>query len=276
MTLKKTLTIAGTDCSGGAGYAADLKTFEQHGTYGYCALTSIVSMDPETWSHRVSQVPIEVVKEQVETALSLNPDAIKTGMLPSEEIIAVSKDAFLNSNAKFFVVDPVMICKGDDEVLNPGLVVAMQKDLIPNATVVTPNLFEAGQLADVKTPTALDEIKETAKIIHDKGAKYVVVKGGTGIVGDKAIDVFYDGETFTLLSADKIDASYNHGAGCTFAASVTANLANGKSPLEAVRDAKAFVTSAIKHGWKMNDHVGVVTHGAYNTVEEIKVEAETL
>lgn len=276
MALKKTLTIAGTDCSGGAGYAADIKTFEQHNTYGFCALTSIVSMDPETWSHRVSSVPLEVVKEQVETALSINPDAIKTGMLPSEEIITVAKDAFLNSEAKFFVVDPVMVCKGDDEVLNPGLVVQMQKELIPHATIVTPNLFEAGQLAEMSTPKTLDEIKKAAKVIHDKGAKYVVIKGGTGIVGNKAIDLFYDGEIYTLLSSKKLDASYNHGAGCTFAAAVTSNLANGKLPLEAVREAKAFVTSAIKHGWKMNDHVGVVRHGAYNTTEKIEVETETL
>ncbi|HIW38453.1 MAG TPA: bifunctional hydroxymethylpyrimidine kinase/phosphomethylpyrimidine kinase [Candidatus Jeotgalicoccus stercoravium] len=271
MALAKTLTIAGTDVSGGAGIAADLKTFQEHETYGYSVLTTVVSMDPNTWSHRVSPIPVEDVKNQLETALSLNPDVIKTGMLPSEEVVELSKEAFLNSNAKHFVVDPVMVCKGDDEVLNPGLVESMIENLIPNATVVTPNLVEAGHLAGIKTPRTLEEIKEAARLIHQKGANNVVVKGGTGIEGDNAIDVFYDGQEMHLLESPKFDSSYNHGAGCTFAAATAANLANGKSPLEAVQDAKAFVTSAIKNGWKMNEHVGVVRHGAYNSVEKIEV-----
>ena len=177
MALARTLTIAGTDVSGGAGIAADLKAFQEHETYGFSVLTTVVSMEPSTWSHRVSPIPIKDVKDQLETALTLNPDVIKTGMLPSEEVVELSRDAFLNSNAKHFVVDPVMVCKGDDEVLNPGLVESMIENLIPHATVVTPNLVEAGHLAGVKTPRTLDEIKEAAKLIHAKGANYVVVKG---------------------------------------------------------------------------------------------------
>lgn len=276
MGLKKTLTIAGSDTSGGAGIAADLKTFQEHETYGYTALTTIVTMDPETWSHGVNPLPIEVVKDQIATALSIQPDAVKTGMLPSEEVTELAKEAFLNSSAEHFVVDPVMVCKGDDEVLNPGLVDAMIEHLIPNATFVTPNLFEAGQLAKVSTPKTLDEMKEAARLIHKRGADNVVIKGGSGIEGDKAVDVYFDGESFHLLTSDKIDASYNHGAGCTFAAAITANLANGQSPLEAAQNAKAFVTSAIKNGWKMNEFVGVVRHGAYNSVEQIEVKDEEI
>lgn len=276
MTLARTLTIAGTDVSGGAGIAADLKAFQEHETYGFSVLTTVVSMEPSTWSHRVSPIPIEDVKNQLETALSLNPDVIKTGMLPSEEVVELSKEAFLNSNAKHFVVDPVMVCKGDDEVLNPGLVESMIENLIPHATVVTPNLVEAGHLAGVKTPRTLDEIKKAAKLIHAKGANNVVVKGGTGIEGDSAIDVFYDGAELHLLESKKFDTAFNHGAGCTFAASIAANLANGKEPLEAVQLAKAFVTSAIKNGWQMNEHVGVVRHGAYNSVEKIEVVDKVL
>lgn len=272
MALKKTLTIAGSDTSGGAGIAADLKTFQEHETYGFNVLTTIVTMDPATWSHGVNPLPLDVVDSQIETALSLSPDAVKTGMLPSEEVTVRAKDAFLNSAAEHFVVDPVMICKGDDEVLNPGLVDAMVEHLIPHSTFVTPNLFEAGQLAGVTTPKTVDEVKDAAKTIHDKGANNVIIKGGSGIDGDKAVDVYYDGEAFHLLTTDKIDASYNHGAGCTFASAITANLANGHSPLEAAENAKAFVTSAIKNGWKMNEHVGVVRHGAHNTVEQITVD----
>ncbi|WP_434121545.1 bifunctional hydroxymethylpyrimidine kinase/phosphomethylpyrimidine kinase [Salinicoccus roseus] len=271
MALKKTLTIAGSDTSGGAGIAADLKTFQEHETYGMTALTTIVTMDPETWSHGVNPIPLDVVDTQIATALSISPDAIKTGMLPSEEVIERSKNAYLDSDAKHFVMDPVMVCKGDDEVLNPGLVDAMIEHLLPHATVVTPNLFEAGQLAGYKTPKTLDAAKRCAEVIHSKGAQHVIIKGGSEIEGEKAVDVYYDGKAFHLLSSDKIDASYNHGAGCTFAAAITANLANGQEPLEAIKNAKAFVTSAIKNGWKMNDHVGVVRHGAANTVEQIEV-----
>ena len=276
MSLKKTLTIAGSDTSGGAGIAADLKTFQEHETYGYTALTTIVSMAPDSWSHRVSPIELDTVALQIETALSIGPDAIKTGMLPSEEVIKMSAQAFKDSDAEFFVVDPVMVCKGEDEVLNPGLVDAMIEHLLPLATVITPNLFEAGQLAGEKTPKTIDDVKAIAKKIHDNGANHVVVKGGSDIAGDSAVDVYYDGVDYYLLKADKIDSTYNHGAGCTFASAVTANLANGKSVLDAIKDAKSFVTAAIKNGWKMNDFVGPVRHGAARTVEQIEVTVEKI
>ncbi len=157
-------------------------------------------MDPETWSHGVNPIPLDVVDAQIATALSISPDAIKTGMLPSEEVIERSKDAYLNSEAKHFVIDPVMVCKGDDEVLNPGLVDAMVEHLLPHATVVTPNLFEAGQLAGYKTPKTLDAAKKCAEVIHSKGAQHVIIKGGSEIEGEKAVDVYYDGKAFHLLS----------------------------------------------------------------------------
>ncbi len=276
MSLKKTLTIAGSDTSGGAGIAADLKTFQEHETYGYTALTTIVSMAPDSWSHRVSPIELDTVALQIETALSIGPDAIKTGMLPSEEVIKMSAQAFSDSDAEFFVVDPVMVCKGEDEVLNPGLVDAMIEHLLPLATVITPNLFEAGQLAGEKTPKTIDEVKAIAKKIHDNGANHVVIKGGSDIAGESAVDVYYDGVDYYLLKSGKIDSTYNHGAGCTFAAAVTANLANGKSVLDAIKDAKSFVTAAIKNGWKMNEFVGPVRHGAARTVEQIEVTVEKI
>ena len=274
MTLKKTLTIAGSDTSAGAGMQADLKTFQEHNTYGMVALTTIVSMDPKTWSHRVDPLPLEVLDKQIETALSINPDAIKTGMLGVREIIERAGKAYLDSSAKHFVVDPVMVCKGEDEVLNPDSVDAMNELLLPHATVVTPNLFEAGQLASMSPLKSIDDMKVAAQKIYDHGAKHVVIKGGKAFEDSHAIDLYYDGNTFHKLMTPKFETSYNHGAGCTFAASVTANLANGKQPMEAIKDAKAFVASAIKNGWKMNDFVGPVNHGAYHNIEKIKVEVE--
>ena len=262
MALKKTLTIAGSDTSGGAGMQADLKTFQEHGTYGMVALTVVVTMDPKTWSHNVTPLPTSLLKEQIQTALSTGVDAIKTGMLSTKEIIEIAAEAIQSSNAQHAVIDPVMICKGDDEVLNPGNTTAMIDYLLPHATVVTPNLFEAGQLAGLPTPKTIEEMKIAAQKIHALGAKNVVIKGGKALQHEKAVDLFYDGTTFRLLATDKVPSIYNHGAGCTFAASICANLANGLSVYDAVHEAKQFVSAAIAHGWALNEFVGPVMHGA--------------
>lgn len=264
MTLKKILTIAGSDTSGGAGIQADLKTFQEHGTYGMTALTVVVTMDPENWSHSVYSLPIDVLKAQISTALSTGIDAIKTGMLSTEEVIETAGNAIAKSQLLNVVIDPVMVCKGDDEVLNPGTVDAMIEHLLPHALVITPNLFEAGQLARTGTPKTIEEMKTTAKKIHALGAKNVFIKGGKGLNNNTAADLLYDGKTFTLLEAQKSDNHYNHGAGCTVAAAITANLANGLGVNEAVAEAKKFVTAAIMNGWKLNEFVGPVLHGAKN------------
>ncbi len=265
MTLKKTLTIAGSDTSGGAGIAADLKTFQEHGTYGMTALTVIVTMDPDNnWSHSVYSLPIDVLKAQIKTALSTGIDAIKTGMLSTEEVIETAGNAIAESKLDHVVIDPVMVCKGEDEVLNPGTVDAMVKYLLPKAEIVTPNLFEAGQLAGMPTPKTVDDMKVVAEKIHSLGVRNVIIKGGKQLVHDKAVDLFYDGRSFTLLEAEKTDTTYNHGAGCTFAAAITANLANGLDVKSSVIEAKKFVTAAIANGWKLNEFVGPVLHGAKN------------
>ncbi len=261
--MKKTLTIAGSDESVGAGLEADLKAFEEHNTYGMAAVTVIATMDPDNnWNHGVYTLPIDVLKAQLKTAFSTGIDALKTGMLSTEEVIQTSGEAIAASGVKNVVIDPVMVCKGEDEVLNPGTVGAMIEFLLPHALVTTPNLFEAGQLAGTGTPKTIDELKTAAEKIHSLGAKNVVIKGGRALSTDKAVDLFFDGETFYLLETDKVDTTYNHGAGCTFAASVTANLANGMSVKDAVLEAKEFVAAGIKHGWRLNEFVGPVYHGA--------------
>lgn len=263
MALKKTLTIAGSDTSGGAGIQADLKAFQEHGTYGMTALTVVVTMDPDNgWSHGVYALPTDVLQAQIKTALSTGVDAIKTGMLASEEIIKIASDAIQASGTDKIVIDPVMVCKGEDEVLNPGNTTAMIEYLLPYATVVTPNLFEAGQLAGTGTPKTIEEMKVAAAKIHELGAKNVVIKGGKALATENAADLFYNGTEFKLLETEKVASTYNHGAGCTFAASVCANLANGLSVEEAVIEAKEFVAAGIKHGWALNEYVGPVMHGA--------------
>jgi pyridoxine kinase len=135
--------------------------------------------------------------------------------------------------------------------------------LLPRATVVTPNLFEAWQLAQTGPIKNVDDMKQAAAKIHDLGAKYVMIKGGSKLAHEKAVDLLYDGKDFRLFESEKIDTTYTHGAGCTFAAAITAELAKGKPAEEAFEIAKDFVSEAIKHGFKLNQFVGPVMHGAY-------------
>ncbi|AKG34922.1 bifunctional hydroxymethylpyrimidine kinase/phosphomethylpyrimidine kinase [Paenibacillus durus] len=261
----KTLTIAGSDSSGGAGIQADLKTFQEYGTYGFSALTTIVTMDPDNgWHHHVYPVSAELVAEQLKTVFAGGPvDALKTGMLGSPEIVRVAEQAIKSNRQGNVVIDPVMVCKGEDEVLNPESAEAIRELLLPLATVITPNLFEAGVLSGIGKITTLDEMKEAAAIIQRQGAKTVVIKGGKALGGDKAVDLYYDGAGYTVFETDKIEPAHNHGAGCTFAAAITAGLATGLSTREAVAKAKDFVTAAIRAGYAFNEYVGPVFHGGY-------------
>lgn len=263
--IMKTLTIAGSDSSGGAGIQADLKTFEEYGTYGFSALTTIVTMDPDNgWHHNVYPVDSALVAEQLKTVFAGGPvDAMKTGMLGSVDIVRVAEQAIKSNQQKNVVIDPVMVCKGEDEVLNPESAEAIRDLLLPLATVVTPNLFEAGVLSGLGKLTSIEEMKEAARKIHGLGAQNVVVKGGKALGGDRAIDVFFDGKDFTVLETDKIEPAYNHGAGCTFAAAITGGLANGLSVADAVAKAKDFVSAAIRSGYQFNEYVGPVFHGGY-------------
>lgn len=155
---------------------ADLKTFQELDTYGMVALTAVVTMDKETWSHDVTPLPMDLFEKQLETAISIGPDAVKTGMLGTQEIIKRAGEAFEESGAQYFVVDPVMVCKGEDEVLNPGNTDAMIEYLLPKATVVTPNLFEAGQLSGLGKLTSIENMKKAADIIFNQGAQNVIIK----------------------------------------------------------------------------------------------------
>lgn len=269
MSLKKTLTLAGSDTSGGAGIQADLKTFQEHGTYGMTALTSIVAMDPnEGWKHNVFPIEANIVDKQLECAFSVGLDAMKTGMLGSVEIVQLGAKYIDQYSLKNVVIDPVMVCKGEDEVLLPETVDASRELLLPRALVTIPNLFEAWQLSKVGPIKTVADMKKAAEKIHALGAKNVVIKGGKALDHEKAVDLFYDGKEYVLLETEKIDTTYNHGAGCTFAAAITANLAKGEEVFTAVLKAKQFVAAAIRHGWKLNDFVGPVMHGAYNLFKD--------
>ena len=265
MTLKKAMTVAGSDSSGGAGLQADIKTFKEFGIYGMSAITSVVTMDPKNnWAHNVFPQPVELVEAQMETILSTGIDAMKTGMLGSVDIIELIARKIDELKLDKVVIDPVMVCKGEDEVLQPENAEALRDLLVPRATVVTPNLFEAAQLAGMKPIRTIDDMKAAAEKIHALGAKYVLIKGGSKLSHDKAIDLLYDGKDFEILESEKVETTYTHGAGCSTAAAICSGLAEGKSVREAVYTAKDYISAAIKHSWKLNEFVGPVMHGAYN------------
>lgn len=265
MAIRKVMTVAGSDTSGGAGLQADLKTFQELGVYGMSALTSIVTMDSKNdWHHSVIQMAADTLESQLNTILSVEIDAMKTGMLGSVEIIELVARKIDENKLDRVVIDPVMVCKGENEVLNPETTDAMRELLLPRATVVTPNLFEAGQLAQTGPIRTLVAMKEAAVRIHDLGAKFVLIKGGSKLLTEeKAIDLLYDGKEFKLYESEKFETTYTHGAGCTYSAAVTAELAKGKSVYEAVDIAKAFISEAIRNGFRLNEYVGPTWHGAY-------------
>lgn len=263
MTMKKVLTIAGSDTSGGAGIQADLKTFQELGVYGMTALTTIVTMDPKNnWNHNVFPIAIDTLKAQLETVLSTGIDAMKTGMLGSVEIIELAARVIDENKLDKVVIDPVLVCKGEDEVLHPETAVALREILVPRATVVTPNLFEAGQLAQTGPIKTVEDMKEAAEKIHALGAKNVLIKGGSKLAHEKAVDLLFDGKEFRLFESERIHTTYTHGAGCTNSSAITAELAKGKTVVEAVQTAKDFITAAINHGFKLNEYVGPTMHCA--------------
>ncbi|SDN30581.1 pyridoxine kinase [Fictibacillus solisalsi] len=270
MSMYKALTIAGSDTSGGAGIQADLKTFQELGVYGMTAINVVVAQDPKRdWFHEVFLLPLDLFKAQLETVLGgIGVDAVKTGMLASVDVIKATAEVIDKYELKNVVVDPVMVCKGA-EPLQPELADTLQNVLVPRATVVTPNLFEAAHLAGMAPITTVDEMKEAAQKIQSAGAKYVIVKGGGKLVHEKAVDVVFDGETFEVLESDRIDTTYTHGAGCTYSSAVAAELAKGKSVKEAISVAKDFITEAIRHSFPLNEYVGPTDHSAYRNSKNV-------
>lgn len=261
--LKKVVTIAGSDTSGGAGIQADLKTFQERGVYGMNVLTVIVSMGPN-WEHRVFPVDMNIIKEQADTVFKeIGVDGVKTGMLPTVEIIEYTGSLIKDMEGIPVVIDPVMVCKGVKEALFPENTVAMKKFLLPYATITTPNLFEASQLADVEPIRTVDELKDAAKKIFDLGVRNVVIKGGKAFSDTVAVDILYDGRGFEIFETEKIDTPYTHGAGCSFAACITAELAKGAPVSEAVSKAKELITEALRQSFKLNEFVGPLNHKAF-------------
>jgi len=260
----KIATIAGSDASGGAGLEADLKTFEEYGLYGMAAVTLIATMDPgNNWAHKVFPLDEDALRAQLETIFrGVGVSAAKSGMLGTFHAVELTREYIEKFGIGNYVLDPVMVCKGAGEALNPELNAMVERKLLPLAKIVTPNLFEAEQLSGLKEITTLERMKEAARIIHGKGAKNVFIKGGAKLKGamaadaDKAVDIFFNGEGFELLEEDLVNTTWTHGAGCTTSAAITAGLALGKTLYDAVVLAKKFITASLKAGFALNKWVG--------------------
>ncbi|MGO1183424.1 MAG: bifunctional hydroxymethylpyrimidine kinase/phosphomethylpyrimidine kinase [Micrococcaceae bacterium] len=243
------LTIAGSESTGGAGAQADLRTFQELGAFGMIALTCIVSFDPKNnWNHRFVPVEASVIADQLEAIQADYAGVLKTtklGMMGSPATIDTVAAALKTQDWDNVVLDPVLICKGQE----PGHALdtdeALKSQLLPLATFTTPNHFEAEQLSGLSI-ASLEDLKEAARRIHDTSGATVLAKGGIRLDGPDAVDVFYDGSTLEVLSSPKVGEHAVSGAGCSLAAAVTAELAKGATELDAAHRAKEFVTAGIR------------------------------
>jgi hydroxymethylpyrimidine/phosphomethylpyrimidine kinase len=255
--VRTALTIAGSDSGGGAGIQADLKTFSALGVFGMSALTAITAQNTLGVT-AVFELPPELVAAQIDAVVTdIGADAVKTGMIANTEIIRVVAAKVREHDISTLVVDPVMVATSGDRLLREDAVEALRTELLPLATVVTPNLPEAAVLAGQEVAT-LEDMREAARAIVGLGARSVVVKGGH-LTGD-AIDVFFDGRGFVELPARRIETTSTHGTGCTLASAIAALLARGESLEGAIRGAKAYLTAAIERSYPLGHGHGPVHH----------------
>lgn len=241
--LKKCLTIAGSDCSGGAGIQADLKTFSALGTYGMSCICALTAQNTKEVSmvENISQVMITAQLRAIYD--DIVPDAVKTGMLSTAETVD-TVSTFLETLHPFnLVVDPVMVATSGARLLDEDAVHLYRTKLIPLASVVTPNVPEAEVLAGMKIQT-IEDMKQAALKIMEIGPKAVLIKGGHAV--QTATDVLYNGYEFIVYEEKKIETKNTHGTGCTLSSAIAALLAQNYSLEEAVQQAKSYLTGAIK------------------------------
>jgi hydroxymethylpyrimidine kinase/phosphomethylpyrimidine kinase len=246
---KVCLTVAGHDPSGGAGILADIKTFSAFGCFAAAAVTSITFQNTIGVFGAAAQTA-EIVRRQIEpVADDFDVAAVKTGMLPTREIIEEVARLVETYKLKNFVVDPVVRSTSGFDLIDDEALRALVERLFPLADVITPNLPEAERIAQMKIETAAD-IEKAARLMQRRGAKNVLIKGGhlVQLKGEKRIarDFLFLGDELRVFETEFIETSATHGTGCTLAAALAANLANGKNLIEAVEISKRFVTAAIR------------------------------
>jgi hydroxymethylpyrimidine/phosphomethylpyrimidine kinase len=238
------LTVAGSDSGGGAGIQADLKTFAALGVHGTSAITCVTAQNPEG-VRGVQACSVHIVRRQIEAVFDeLPPGAVKTGMLYSAPIIHAVAEFFRRHQGLPLVVDPVMVSTSGAQLLKPAAVRVLRVELLPLATLVTPNLDEAEILVGEKL-TSVTDLRAAARELYQHFGCAALVKGGHLEGLKEAVDIFYDGREELLLSAPFIQGVSTHGTGCTYSAAIAGHLARGRSLSLAVQAAKEYITQAI-------------------------------
>lgn len=253
----RALTIAGSDSGGGAGIQADLKTFAAYGVYGTSALTAVTAQNTRG-VQGVQYLPEAFVLQQLDSVLAdLGADAVKIGMLGSASIIQTVADKLQQESGLPIVLDPVMVAKGGERLIDRDAVTALRQWLFPVADVITPNIPEAEVLSE-HSITSWQDCKVVAEKLWRHGARAVIIKGGhasstwsrEGVPellpdGPLAIDLLYDGKAFTYFATGQVDSRKTHGTGCTFSSAIAASLALGYTLPDAIGSAKHFIFNAI-------------------------------
>lgn len=258
MVLPRVLTLAGSDSGGGAGIQADLKTFSSYQTYGMSVITALTAQNT-VGVQGVYHVPADFVAAQIDSVVSdIGVDAAKTGMLADAAVVETAAERISHWNISPLIVDPVMVAKSGDRLLAASAVDAVVQQLLPLTTVLTPNISEAEMLLQ-REIVHLDDMLEAAEQLRELGPEAVVVKGGH-LSGDRAVDVYCDGQRTETLSSQRERTSNTHGTGCTFASAIAAGMAHGWGPLTAVRSAKKFVTRAIQSALPLGSGHGPTNH----------------
>lgn len=255
--MKKVLTIAGSDCSGGAGIQADLKTFAAHGVYGMSVIVSVVAENTFRVID-VQDVSPQLIEEQIDAVFEdIGTDAVKVGMLSHSCCMEAVERKLTEYRPQHVVIDPVMIAKNGCPLMDPDAIGTLIQRILPLADVLTPNIPEAERIAGFQI-TSPGGMEQAAKRICELGPKSVLVKGGHA-AGD-ALDVLYDGKAFHYFTAERIHTKNTHGTGCTYSSSIASNLALGFPLEEAVTRAKAYVTTAIQHALAIGKGCGPTHH----------------
>lgn len=253
------LTIAGTDPTGGAGIQADLKTFQELKSYGMSVITSVVAQDT-TGVKDVHHIPLSTLEKQLDAVFSDIPvHALKTGMIANQKMMEIIH-RFIKENGAPYVIDPVMVTTSGDTLIDHQARDYLRDYLVPIAAVVTPNIPEAEYLTGENITDEVAMQKAAQTIVHKFGAGAALIKGGH-MSGD-AIDYLYDGKEMTSFSVKRVDTKNTHGTGCTYSAAITAYLSHGYSLYDSVNNAKAYITEAIKHSFDIGAGSGPTNHWA--------------
>jgi len=265
--MKTALSIAGSDCSGGAGIQADLKTFSAHGVFGMTVVTSVVAEN----TFRVIEyqdVRPDIIEKQIDAVFEdIPPDAVKVGMLSCVQTMTAAAGKLREWKPRNVVIDPVMYAKNGAPLMDMDAIGALIKEVVPLADLITPNIPEAEKMSGMAVKTR-DDMREAARRIHAMGCRAIVVKGGH-IEGD-ATDILFDGKNFYEYPSPRIDTKHTHGTGCTFSSAIASNLALGLSLHKAVESAKAYINTAIAHAPGLGKGNGPTHHfyALYETYEK--------